>query len=102
MSNKNINEVRKCFKARTRMLPFAANFPGDRRFARTGWLCGCGEREEEQHIIEGRCPLYSDLLMEHRDLKEDEELVSFLNQVLDRRDLLAEVDREEQEQREQE
>ena len=101
MSDENINEVRKNFKTRTGMLPFAANYPGDRRFARTQWLCGCGQREEEEHIIEGRCPLYSDLRGEFGDLARDEELVSFLSQVLRRREQLEEVAREEGEQEEQ-
>ena len=101
MSDENINEVRKYFKTRTGMLPFAANYPGDRRFARTQWLCGCGQREEEEHIIEGRCPLYSDLRGEFGDLARDEELVSFLSQVLRRREQLEEVAREEGEQEEQ-
>ena len=56
MLNENITEVRKYFKTKTRMLPFAANYPGDKRFARTSWLCACGSREEEQHIMEERCP----------------------------------------------
>merc|ERR1719319_1721343 len=77
MMSENITEVRKYFKTRTRMLPFAANYPGDRRFARTSWLCGCGSRE-------------------------DEELVQFFAKVLDRREQLGELDREEQEQEEQE
>ena len=102
MSHENISEVRKFFKTRTGMLPFAANYPGDLRFARTRWLCGCGEREEEEHILEGRCPLYSDLRAEYGDLARDEELVAFFSQVLQRREQLAKLTREEEEQEEQE
>ena len=97
MMSENITEVRKYFKTRTRMLPFAANYPGDRRFARTSWLCGCGSREEEEHIMGGRCPLYSDLRGEYGEFREDEELVQFFAKVLDRREQLGELDREEQE-----
>ena len=102
MSTEKISDVRKYFKTRTRMLPFAANYPGDQRFARTSWLCGCGMREEEEHIMGGRCPLYSDLRGEFGEIKEDQDLVEFFTRVLDRREQLGDLDKEEQEQEEQE
>ena len=78
-------------------LPFAGNYPGDRRFASTGWLCRCGSREQEEHIRGGEYPVYSDIRREYDILQEDEELVSFLTRVLDRRDQLDLFDREEEE-----
>ena len=78
-------------------LPFAGNYPGDRRFASTGWLCRCGSREQEEHIRGGEYPVYSDIRREYDSLEEDEELVSFLTRVLDRRDQLDLLDREEEE-----
>ena len=82
-------------------LPFAGNYPGDRRFASTGWLCRCGSREQEEHIRGGEYPVYSDIRREYDCLEEDEELESFLTRVLDRRDQLDLLDREEEEQEEQ-
>ena len=82
-------------------LPFAGNYPGDRRFASTGWLCRCGSREQEEHIRGGEYPVYSDIRREYDCLEEDEELESFLTRVLDRRDQLDLLDREEEELEEQ-
>ena len=79
-------------------LPFAGNYPGDRRFASTGWLCRCGSREQEEHIRGGEYPVYSDIRREYDCLEEDEELESFLIRVLDRRDQSDLLDREEQEE----
>ena len=79
-------------------LPFAGNYPGDRRFASTGWLCRCGSREQEEHIRGGEYPVYSDIRREYDSLEEDEELESFLIRVLDRRDQSDLLDREEQEE----
>ena len=47
-------------------------------------------------------PLYSDLRGEYGEIKEDKELVEFFSKVLERREQLGELDREEQEQEEQE
>ena len=98
MENMKIQEVRKCFKARTMMLPFAGNYAADRRYAKSGWLCRCGVREEEEHIRAGRCPLYRDIWAEYDDLQDTDNLVSFLTRVLDRREQVEELDREEKEQ----
>ena len=78
-----------------------ATTQGDRRFASTGWLCRCGSREQEEHIRGGEYPVYSDIRREYDILQEDEELVSFLTRVLDRRDQLDLFDREEEELEEQ-
>ena len=52
------NQVRSHFATRVGMLPVAGNFRHNRRFARTEWLCRCGqEREEERHITDS-CPLH--------------------------------------------
>ena len=101
IEKENIGEVRKYFKARTNMLPFAGNYPGDRRFASTCWLCMCGSREQKEHIRGGEYPVYSDIRREYDNLEEDEELVSFLTRVLDRRDHLDLLDMEEEELEEQ-
>ena len=78
------------------MLPLAGNFRQDRRFARTGWLCRCGEeREEERHLTDS-CPLYKDIRERFSSLEEDDQLGEFFRQILERRD---KIDEQEQERR---
>ena len=48
-------EVKEYFAIRVQMLPLAGNFSKDNRFRRTGWLCLCGAREEQEHIRQ-HCP----------------------------------------------
>jgi hypothetical protein len=52
-------------------------------------------REDEAHILFGECPAYNDLLDQPEDLKEDEGLVKKFKKVLERRDLIDEVEQEE-------
>ena len=86
---KNIKNVRKMFQTRVSMLPFAGNFSKDQRFARTKWLCRCQEeREEERHIIGGKCLIYRDIHDKFDNLDSDENLVDFFAEVLVRRDAL--------------
>ena len=100
ISEGKIKDVRQQFKSRVRMLPFAGNFSKDKRFARTEWLCRCqAEREEEGHLKEGNCPVYSDIRADYGDLSDDQELVSFFQRILERRDL---VDLQEEQEEEQE
>ena len=50
--SKNIIEVRKFYRARVAMQPFANNLSKDKRYAKTNWLCRCElERESELHIL---------------------------------------------------
>ena len=60
ISESKIHHVREMYKARYGMMPFAGNYRRDRRFARTEWLCRCGESEEEQHIMSGNCEVYGE------------------------------------------
>ena len=60
-------------------------------------MCRCGsDREEESHIVSGKCEVYSDLRLQFGDLKEDKNLVNYFQAVLDRRDNLEEEDRRQQ------
>ena len=86
---KKIKDVRKVFQAKVSMLPLAGNFKKDRRFAKTQWLCRClEEKEEERHILGGKCPVYKDLFEKFENLDNDDNLVDFLGEVLSRRDAL--------------
>ena len=86
---KNIKNVRIQFRARYKMLPFAGNYGKDRRFSHSEWLCYCGEeKEEESHLLGGRCRIYGDIRDKYGELEDDEDLITFFNEVLERREEL--------------
>ena len=89
IQNKNIHQVRQQYRTRFGLLPLAGNYSNDNRFSKTSWLCACGEeREEEPHLLSGRCKVYGDLTHNFSDLSDDDQLVQFFSQVLARRDQL--------------
>ena len=60
-------------------------------------MCQCLKTvEEEGHIVSGQCEVYGDLRSQFGDLQEDKNLVQYFQAVLDRRDILEEVDRRQQ------
>ena len=66
---KNINDVRKTYRTRFGLKPFAGNYSHRRRFFNTAWLCKCQEeREKEAHIMSGQCKVYGDLAKKFTDL----------------------------------
>ena len=86
---KNISNVRKQYRARFGLESFAGNYSHDKRFAKTSWLCLCEQsREEEVHLLSGQCQVYGDLTDKYSDLTEDDQLVQFFSDVLERRDTL--------------
>ena len=46
------------------------------------------EKEEERHILGGKCPVYKDLFEKFENLDNDDNLVDFFGEVLSRRDAL--------------
>ena len=86
---KNINEARKFYKMRVQMLPFAENFKHDKRFYKSGWLCKCGSKEDENHLMSGACPVYSDLISPNMDFSLDEHLVILFTDNLRRKELTS-------------
>ena len=94
ISDSRINNVREMYKTRYGMMSFAGNFSKDKRFARTEWLCKCGEsKEEESHLISGICEVYGEIRRNYSDLSDDKQLVDFFNEVLSRRDELEEKEK---------
>ena len=86
-------QVRQFFATRTDMLAIAGNFSGDRRrFQRTNWLCRCGQREEQEHLLR-HCYVYDDIRAKYGDLNSDESLVPFFQEVLAKRDRIVEEER---------
>ena len=78
------------------MLPFAGNYAKDKRFARSNWLCKCGEvKEEESHLLSGNCEVYGDIRGNYSNLNDDKQLVDFFNEVLSRRDELEEKEKKD-------
>ena len=90
-----ISETREWFKSRFGLQKFAGNYSKDKRFAKTNWLCRCGEREEEVHLA--RCQVYSDITARYDNLGADSQLVAFLREVLERRERLERLEEEERE-----
>ena len=94
VGKKIIYQVRQHYKTRVKMMPFAGNFTHDRRFSKTEWLCKCRQiKEVEGHLTSGKCPVYGDIRERYTDLKNDDDLVHFFQEVLDRREML---DKEEE------
>ena len=91
-------EVREFFSTRVSMLPLAGNFSRDNRFRRTGWLCLCGEREEQEHV-RLHCNKYKDIREKYDDLTSDDNLVNFYREVLLRRDKVREQEEKEEKRR---
>ena len=47
-----------------------------------------GEKENESHIKDGTCPIYSDIWEKYGDIDNDEDLVIFFSEVLERKSKL--------------
>ena len=97
LSENKIEDVRFRFKRRVGLLPFAGNYSNDKRYARTNWMCRCGNRENESHIREGICPIYNDIWQKYENLDNDEDLVNFFSAVLERRRMIESLEESEKE-----
>ena len=76
IQQKNIHMVREQCRTRWGLLPFAENYSKEKKFAKTSWLCVCGEeREEELHLLSGHCKVYGNLTHEYDNLADDNQLV---------------------------
>jgi hypothetical protein len=97
ISKERISDIRQWYRTRVGLLPFAGNYSKDRKYARTDWMCRCQEEKEDQmHIISGKCPVYSDIKGKYAKLERDSDLVDFFREVLERRDLVDEMEEEEE------
>ena len=86
LQNKCISEVRNIYRTRYGQRDFAGNFSKDNKYRKTNWMCQCGQsKEQEIHIISGQCPVYSDIREKYLDFSNDEDLVSYFDEVLARR-----------------
>ena len=89
ISKKSLNNVRIQFRTRYGLRRFAGNYSNDKSFSRSNWLCKCLEsREDEDHLLSGRCKVYGDITQKYVDLTDDDNLVALFSEVLARRDML--------------
>ena len=96
IQKKYISEVRNIYRTRYGQRYFAGNFSHDNSYRKTNWMCKCGlSKEQEKHITSGQCPVYSDIREKYEDFKNDEDLVSYFDEVLDRRDRIEAMEQDE-------
>ena len=50
---------------------------------------------KEIHITSEQCPIYSDIREKYSDFSKDEDLVSYFDEVLERRDLIEAMEQDE-------
>ena len=82
-------DVRNQYRTRFGLQALAGNYKNYKRFAKSSCLCRCEEaREDESHLVSGRCKVFGDLTEMYTDLTTDEGLVEFFTAVLTRRDQL--------------
>ena len=60
-------------------------------------MCICGQlKEKEGQITSGQCPVYSDIREKYLDFNNDEDLVSYFDKVLERRDLIESMEEDKE------
>jgi hypothetical protein len=97
IQTKYISEVRNIYRTRYGQRSFAGNFSHDNLYRKTDWMCKCGlSKEKEIHITSGNCPVYSDIRERYSDFNNDEDLVSYFNEVLERRDQINTLEQDEE------
>ena len=98
LKEKNIQNTRFQYKARFKMLPFAGNYGGDRRFLKSEWLCKCGlSNESESHLLSGECHIYRKIRNKYENIDSEDNLIQFFSEVLEERERLEEEEEEEEE-----
>ena len=89
----NIHDVRKFFRTRVFLQPFANNFKNDKNTYKNG-LCRCGlEIEAQSHLVTGKCPIFGDLVPDHFNIQSDQHLVNLFTNILNRRDVMDEIEK---------
>ena len=58
----------------------------------------CGEREDQEHILK-HCKKYEDIREKYGDIEDDNSLVSFFREVLERREKVREEEQKEKKRR---
>ena len=90
IKQKYINQVRDIFATRVLMLRFAGNYSHNETFRRSNWLCeACDMKVTEDQVHIASCSGYEDLRRDKNIKHNNDDLVNFYQEVLDRRDKLA-------------
>ena len=98
MNKDTIEKVTHIFKSRVGLFPFAGNCSIDKKYMmRSNWMCGCGEKEAENHITTGACPIYENIWRKKGNVKSADDVLQFLSAVPLR---TGSLDRLEKQQRE--
>ena len=98
MNKDTIEKVTHIFKSRVGLFPFAGNCSIDKKYMmRSNWMRGCREKETENHITTGACPIYENIWRKKGNVKSADDVLQFLSAVPLRR---GSLDRLEKEQRE--
>ena len=50
--------------------------------------------EDEPHLLSGKCEVFGEIRGKYGDLKDNESLVNFFNEVLERRDALDDAEKQ--------
>ena len=85
VKNGTLFSARRTWEIRSHMLDVAGNYPRHSKYKASSWLCqACNleVREDQEHLTV--CEGYQDLRGD-ADLGNEEELVNFLNRVMERR-----------------
>ena len=95
INDEQIHRVRETYKARFGLFSFAGNYKNDKRFSGNGSLCKCKRSiEEEPHLLSGNCEVYGDIRGKYGGLEDDDSLVRFFTEVLERRDATDEAEKQ--------
>ena len=95
LEEKNISDVRNTYRSRFGQRAFAGNFTHDNKYSTTNWMCKCEKsKEKEKHITSYNCPVYSDIRSKYQNFDKDEDLVSYFNEVLERRDMIDSLEQD--------
>ena len=84
MRKMTVSNARLRFKIQTYMTPTVRmNFRNDAKYKLHGWLCpNCKNIDTQEHVL--HCYAYSHL-REHKTLENDNDLVSYVSQVISHR-----------------
>ena len=90
-------DLQNTYKTRYGQRDFGGNFSRDNKYRKSNWMCIClDSKEKENHIISGYCPIYSDIREKYQNFDSDEDLVLFFDEVLERRDLIQSMEKDEE------
>ena len=96
IEQKYIADVRNIYRTRFGQRDFAGNFSKDNKYRKSNWMCKCLlSKEKEAHLTSQHCPVYSDIREKYSNFDNDEELVAYFDEVLERREVIETLEQNE-------